>query len=95
MNARLFLVCSIVTAAMAPDLLYVGKWKTNLAKSDFGQVTITLQSRPGGEWQVATFGITYSSRWMDPVTPTVWVEPLPGRLRDATLGKWSGKPTVR
>jgi hypothetical protein len=57
MNTRLFLLCSLVTAGIAADLPYVGKWKTNLAKSDFGQ--ITFENLPGDEWRTTTFGITY------------------------------------
>jgi len=59
MNIRLALLCSVVAAAMAADLPYVGKWKINLAKSDFGQTTVTFESRPGGEWQTTAFGVTY------------------------------------
>ncbi|PWU10536.1 MAG: hypothetical protein C5B51_04060 [Terriglobia bacterium] len=59
MNTRLLLLCSIVSAGMAADLPYVGKWKPNLAKSDFGQTFMTLESLPGGEWQSTAFGITY------------------------------------
>lgn len=59
MNARLVLFCGVVTAALAADLPYVGKWKTNLAKSDFGQTFITFTSLPGGEWQSTAFGVTY------------------------------------
>ena len=42
MDTRLALLCGIVTAAMAADLPCAGKWKMNLAKSDFGQTTVTL-----------------------------------------------------
>jgi hypothetical protein len=59
MKTKLALLCSIVTAMMAADLPYIGKWKVNLAKSDFGQITVTLQSLPGGEWQMTAFGVTY------------------------------------
>jgi hypothetical protein len=59
MNIRLALICSIIAPAMAADLPYVGKWKVNLAKSDFGQTTITFESLPGGEWRTTAFGITY------------------------------------
>jgi len=44
---------------MAAEPPYAGKWKVNLAKSDFGQTTITFESLPGGEWQTTSFGITY------------------------------------
>jgi hypothetical protein len=59
MNTRLALLCSVVGAAMAADLPYEGKWKVNLAKSDFGQTTITFESLPGDEWQTTAFGVTY------------------------------------
>jgi len=59
MNIRLVLLCSVVAAAMAADLPYAGKWKINLAKSDFGQTTVTFESLPGGEWQSTAFGVTY------------------------------------
>jgi hypothetical protein len=59
MNLRLALLCSVVCAGMAADLPYAGKWKVNLAKSDFGQTTVTLKNLPGGEWQTTAFGITY------------------------------------
>ena len=44
---------------MAADLPYAGKWEVNLAKSDFGQTTVTFESLPGGEWQTTAFGVTY------------------------------------
>jgi hypothetical protein len=49
----------LAALAAAADLPYVGKWKTNLAKSDFGQTTATFESLPGGEWQASAFGMTY------------------------------------
>jgi hypothetical protein len=59
MFIRLALLYGIVTAAMAADLPYAGKWKMNLAKSDFGQTTVTIDNLPGGEWQSTVFGVTY------------------------------------
>ncbi len=59
MKTRLALLCCILGAAMAADKPYVGKWKVDLAKSDFGQTTVTIESLSGGEWQITAFGITY------------------------------------
>ncbi len=59
MNTRLVLLCGIVSAGMAANLPYAGKWKVNLAKSDFGQTTVTFANLPGGEWQTTAFGVTY------------------------------------
>src|ERR1035441_4988811 len=44
MKTRLFLLCALVSAALAADLPYAGKWKVNLTKSDFGQTTVTYRS---------------------------------------------------
>lgn len=59
MRIGLFLLCTTVTVATAADMPYAGKWKVNLAKSDFGQTTATYESLPGGEWQATSFGVTY------------------------------------
>src|SRR5258707_4421638 len=59
MKTRLFLFCALASAALAAELPYAGKWKVNLAKSDFGQTTVTYESLPGGEWQTTAFGVTY------------------------------------
>src|SRR5436305_9110342 len=48
-----------VMTLTAADLPYAGKWKVNLAKSDFGESTTVIETLPGGEWQVTGFGITY------------------------------------
>jgi hypothetical protein len=59
MKTRLFLLGALVSAILAADLPYAGKWKVNLAKSDFEQTTTTYESLPGGEWQTTGFGVTY------------------------------------
>ncbi|HXJ44197.1 MAG TPA: hypothetical protein VNH18_33225 [Bryobacteraceae bacterium] len=59
MKTQLALLCSIVCTAMAADLPYAGKWKVNLARSDFGQTTVTFENLPSGEWQSSAFGVTY------------------------------------
>lgn len=59
MRTRITLLCALAAVSMAADLPYAGKWKVNLAKSDFGQTTVTLESLPGGEWQSTAFGVTY------------------------------------
>lgn len=59
MNIPLVLICSVIAPAMAAELPFVGKWKVNLAKSDFGQTAVTFESLPGSEWQTTAFGVTY------------------------------------
>jgi len=58
MKTRLFVLCALLSPIFGASLPYVGKWKTNLAKSDFGQTTMTYESLPGGEWQNTGFGMT-------------------------------------
>ena len=60
MKKGTFLIGALALAAVAfaADLPYVGKWKMNLAKSDFGHTTFTIESLPGGEWQTTAFGVT-------------------------------------
>jgi hypothetical protein len=59
MSLRLAVLCGIAIAAFAADPPYAGKWRPNLAKSDFGQTTFTIESLPGGEWQATAFGNSY------------------------------------
>ena len=69
MKTRLFLICALASVALAADLPYAGKWKVNLAKSDFGQTTVTYESLPGGEWQTTAFGVTYKFKMDDKEYP--------------------------
>src|SRR5689334_3179207 len=62
MKTLLLSICIIDSVAMAADPPYVGKWKVNLAKSDFGQTTLTLESLSNGEWQSTAFGVSYKFR---------------------------------
>jgi hypothetical protein len=48
-----------VTGVSAADPPYVGKWKMNPAKSDFGETTITYTQLPTGEMQAAMAGESY------------------------------------
>src|ERR1700693_1924728 len=58
MKKLTIVLCVLAAAALAADLPYLGKWKMNLAKSDFGLTTFTIESLPGGEWQTTGFGVT-------------------------------------
>lgn len=60
MRARILFLC-VFAAAIAPaaDLPYVGKWKINNDKSDFGSTTVTYAKLPSGEWQATADGQSY------------------------------------
>ena len=49
-------------AAAAADRPYVGKWKMNPAKSDFGETTVTYEQLPSGEMQSTAAGQSYKFR---------------------------------
>jgi len=50
-------VFSISLAAANPG--WAGKWKENIAKSDFTAATITYEKLPSGEWQSTADGVSY------------------------------------
>lgn len=49
----------VITSIAAAGLPYVGKWKMNPAKSDFGGMTVTFEQLPSGEMQATTAGESY------------------------------------
>jgi len=57
--AGIVLLASSVAAAMA-DPPYVGKWKLNSAKSDFGQLTMMYEPVPGGGFKATMDGVSYT-----------------------------------
>jgi len=53
------LTIAAVVAVAAADPPYVGKWKMNPAKSDFGETTVTYEQLPSGEMQATQAGVSY------------------------------------
>ena len=49
---------AVSVALVAADASYVGKWKMNVAKSDFGDTTVTFASAPSGGMQMTVDGQT-------------------------------------
>ncbi len=64
MKRRLSIVLAGLAVAVTPahlaaaDLPWVGKWKVNAAKSDFGQQTVTYAAAGAGEMQWTADGMT-------------------------------------
>ena len=58
MLSAVFTLASVAAVATA-DPPYVGKWKMNPAKSDFGQTTTTYEQLPSGEMQSTQAGESY------------------------------------
>ena len=57
-NLFLLGICASGLGAAA-DAPYVGKWKMNVAKSDFGDTSITYGQMPGGEMKATMDGQSY------------------------------------
>src|SRR5262245_1023946 len=51
---------ALASVAAAADLPYVGKWKMNPVKSDFGETTTTFEQLPTGEMQMTSAGQSYT-----------------------------------
>ena len=56
--APVFAIAAVAVGA-ATDPPYVGKWKMNPTKSDFGQTTTTYEQLPSGEMQSTGPGSLY------------------------------------
>jgi hypothetical protein len=61
--------CALGLAADAP---YAGKWKMNVAKSNFGDTTVTYEQMPGGEMKVTADGQSYTFKTDGKDNMTPW-----------------------
>ena len=92
--------CGLGAAADAP---YVGKWKMNVAKSNFGDTTVTYEQMPGGEMKTTADGQSYTFKTdgKDNMTPwgvtVAWktVDANTWETTDKTNGKVSGTSTLK
>ena len=66
------LLLATAIAALAADPPYVGKWKLNPAKSDFGESTVTYEQMAGGETKVTSDGQSYTFKTDGKDYPTPW-----------------------
>ena len=62
MSRQFMLVLAAAFAVVAADLPYAGKWKINLAKSDFGETTLTFAQTGSGQMQYTADGLSYTFR---------------------------------
>jgi hypothetical protein len=95
---NLFLIgmctCGLGVAADAP---YAGKWKMNVAKSDFGDTTVTYEQMSGGEMKATMDGQSYTVKTDGEDNMTPWGMTLAWKAADATAWevteKTNGKVT--
>jgi hypothetical protein len=81
---RKFVVSALVLSASgilasaqtqrATDLPYAGKWKLNVARSDFGETTITFARTGSGQMQFTTAGQSYTFQVDGKDYPVVWAD---------------------
>ena len=64
-------VCACVLG-LAADAPYAGKWKMNVAKSDFGEMTMTYEQMAGGEMKATMEGQSYTFKMDGKDTMTPW-----------------------
>ena len=70
----LFVLAPVVGATVlsASDPPYVGSWKLNPAKSDFGETTVTYEQMAGGQVKVTADGQSYTFKTDGREYPTPW-----------------------
>lgn len=97
--AAIVLASGIVGAAQsdkAADLPYAGKWKLNVAKSDFGETTVTFAQTGSGEMQFTAAGQSYTFRVDGKDYPALLGRTATWKQIDAntweTVNKQDGKP---
>jgi len=62
----------IALNAWAADAPYVGKWKPNVAKSDFWEQTVTYEQMAGGDMKVTASGQSWTFKTDGKDVPTPW-----------------------
>ena len=93
-------VCGMAAAADAP---YAGKWKMNVAKSNFGDTTVTYEQMPGGELKTTADGQSYNFKTDGKDTMTPWgvtvawkaIDANTWQMTEKTNGKVSSTSTVK
>src|SRR5262245_57402745 len=92
--------CGLLAAADAP---YAGKWKMNLAKSDFGESTATYEKMSGGEMKMTMDGQSYTFKSDAKENRKTWgmtmswneADPPAGEVTEKTNGKVPATSTIK
>ena len=93
-------VCGLSAAADAP---FAGKWKMNVAKSNFGDTSITFEQMSGGEMKATQDGLSYTFKTdgKDNMTPwgstAAWkaIDAKTWEMTEKTNGKVSATSTIK
>jgi hypothetical protein len=95
-NVILIAICACGLSAAA-DAPYAGKWKMNVAKSNFGDTTVTYEQGSGGEMKATADGQSYTFKTDGKDNMTPWGMTVAWKSIDAktweTTEKANGKVT--
>jgi hypothetical protein len=92
--------CAVTAAADAP---YAGKWKMNVAKSNFGDTTVTYEQLPGGQIKTTADNQSYTFKTDGSDTMTPWgvtvawkaVNASTWEMTEKSNGKVTSRGTVK
>src|SRR6266849_229238 len=101
-NAFLIGICACGLGA-ATDAPYAGSWKMNVAKSDFGDTTVTYEQMSGGEMKATMDGQSYTFKTDGKDNMTPWgmtmackaVDANTWEMTEKTNGKVSNTSTLK
>jgi len=85
------LICVLAALAAAADLPYAGKWKLNIAKSDFGETTVTYAQLAGGEMQATSDGLSYKFKMDGKDYPDPYGDMVSWKALDASTWQVTSK----
>src|SRR5258708_40295337 len=93
-------LCGLVAASDAP---YAGKWKMNVAKSNFGDTTVSYEQLPSGEMKANMDGQTYTFKTEGKAVMTPWgitmawkaLDPKTWEATEKTNAKKTATATVK
>jgi len=81
-------VCALGSATDPP---YAGKWKMNIAKSDFGDTTVTYEQMSGGEMKATIDGQSYTFKTDGRDNMTPWGMTVAWKAVDANTWQMTEK----
>ena len=79
----------------ASDPPYVGTWKLNPAKSNFGETTVTYEQMAGGQMKLTADGQSYTFKTDGKEYLTPWGNSAEWKALDANTWAVTNKPTRR
>src|SRR5262249_12839203 len=92
MTCNVCLISLIGSAlAIAAEAPYAGTWKMNVAKSNFGEITMTYEKMPGGETKATMDGQSYTFKTDGKDNMTPWGTSAAWKELDATSWEMTEK----